>query len=184
MREERHVENAERTQKIHTAQHNKIKKKNMYYNYLNTSFRSQAIILSELNFWNAGFFRSVVCVFFSRSFVRCCCCFFSSLVLLHFVSFFVSVVFLIFLNDSKQMNERPPIVSIIIHEPNAHGKDKAKEFIGFRVSFCFIFVSFIRNLISLYTHFLCAWNGNVKRSYISWHSKRMTSCHDVPVSLF
>lgn len=27
MREERHVENAERTQKIHTAQHNKIKKK-------------------------------------------------------------------------------------------------------------------------------------------------------------
>lgn len=50
MREEIHVENAERTQKIHTAQHNKIKKKNMYYNYLNTSFRSQAIILSELNF--------------------------------------------------------------------------------------------------------------------------------------
>lgn len=129
------------------------------------------------------------------SFVLLCVCFFSFvrsllLLLFFFISFitfcfvFVSVVFLIFLNDSKQMNERPPIVSIIIHEPNAHEKDKAKKFIGFRVSFCFIFGSFIRNLISLYTHFLCAWNGNVKRSYISWHSKRMTSCHDVPVSLF
>lgn len=136
----------------------------MYYNYLNTSFRSQAIILSELNFEMQVSF-VLLCVFFPRSFVAAAFFFFISFIT--FCFFFFSVVFLIFLNDSKQMNERPPIVSIIIHEPNAHGKDKAKEFIGFRVSFCFIFVSFIRNLISLYTHFLCAWNGNVKRSYIS-----------------
>lgn len=58
----------------------------MYYNYLNTSFRSQAIILSELNFEMQVSF-VLLCVFFL---VRSLLLLFSSLVLLHFVSFLFS----------------------------------------------------------------------------------------------
>lgn len=154
------------------------KKENMYYNYLNTFFVLRQSFCPNL---------ILKCRFLSFFFVSTLGHFSSShilLLLFRSLSLFVCAERFISIWKKNKCTKDHFTINCFDTNSTEWMKKTKGIFVG---SFRFVFFLFRfvhSNLISLFTHFLCLWNGNVSHSYISWHSKRMTSCHDVLVSLF